>query len=94
MDKEETVRNSTCEEQISMAEHELSAFIRAVTELRRASRHQGNSEREARRLQLGVLWLTHAFVRRVVAFTALMLANGIWLRSRSQHKSNDWRNGE
>ena len=33
MDKEETVRNSTCEEQISMAEHELSAFIRAVTEL-------------------------------------------------------------
>ena len=33
MDKEESFRNSTCEGQINMAERELSAFIRAVTEL-------------------------------------------------------------
>ena len=33
MDKEESARNSTCEDQINMAERELSAFIRAVTEL-------------------------------------------------------------
>src|SRR5208282_1312807 len=33
MDKEESFRNSTCEDQINMAERELSAFIRAVTEL-------------------------------------------------------------
>ena len=33
MDKEESFCNSTCEEQIKMAERELSAFIRAVTEL-------------------------------------------------------------
>jgi hypothetical protein len=33
MDKEESFRNSTCEDQIKMAERELSAFIRAVTEL-------------------------------------------------------------
>jgi hypothetical protein len=33
MDKEKPVRNSTCEDQINMAERELSAFIRAVTEL-------------------------------------------------------------
>jgi hypothetical protein len=33
MDKEEPVRNSACEDQINMAEHELSAFIHAVTEL-------------------------------------------------------------
>ena len=33
MDKQESVRNSTCEDQITMAERELSAFIRAVTEL-------------------------------------------------------------
>jgi hypothetical protein len=33
MDKEESVRNSTCEDQINSAERELSAFIRAVTEL-------------------------------------------------------------
>ena len=33
MDKEESFRNSPCEDQIKMAERELSAFIRAVTEL-------------------------------------------------------------
>jgi hypothetical protein len=33
MDKEESFCNSTCEDQIEMAERELSAFIRAVTEL-------------------------------------------------------------
>ena len=33
MDKEESFCNSTCENQINMAERELSAFIRAVTEL-------------------------------------------------------------
>ena len=33
MDKEESFCNSTCEDQINMAERELSAFIRAVTEL-------------------------------------------------------------
>ena len=33
MNKEEPVRNSTCQDQINMAERELSAFIRAVTEL-------------------------------------------------------------
>ena len=33
MDKEESFCNSTCEDQIDMAERELSAFIRAVTEL-------------------------------------------------------------
>jgi hypothetical protein len=33
MDKEESLCNSTCEDQINMAERELSAFIRAVTEL-------------------------------------------------------------
>jgi orotidine-5'-phosphate decarboxylase len=33
MNKEESFRNSTCEDQINMAERELSAFIRAVTEL-------------------------------------------------------------
>jgi hypothetical protein len=33
MDKKESVRNSTCEEQINMAGRELSAFIRAVAEL-------------------------------------------------------------
>ena len=33
MDKEESFCNSTCEDQIKMAEHELSAFILAVTEL-------------------------------------------------------------
>jgi hypothetical protein len=33
MDKEQSFSNSTCEEQIKMAERELSAFIRAVTEL-------------------------------------------------------------
>jgi hypothetical protein len=33
MDKEESFRSSTCEDQINMAERELSAFIRAVTEL-------------------------------------------------------------
>jgi hypothetical protein len=33
MDKEESFGNSTCEDQINMAERELSAFIRAVTEL-------------------------------------------------------------
>ena len=33
MDKEESFCNSTCEDQIKMAERELSAFIRAVTEL-------------------------------------------------------------
>ena len=33
MDKEESFGNSTCEDQIQMAERELSAFIRAVTEL-------------------------------------------------------------
>ena len=33
MDKEESFRNSSCEERIKMAERELSAFIRAVTEL-------------------------------------------------------------
>ena len=33
MDKEESSCNSTCEDQINMAERELSAFIRAVTEL-------------------------------------------------------------
>jgi hypothetical protein len=33
MDKEESFCNSTCEDQINMAERELSAFIRAVKEL-------------------------------------------------------------
>jgi hypothetical protein len=33
MDKEESFCNSTCEDQINMVELELSAFIRAVTEL-------------------------------------------------------------
>jgi hypothetical protein len=33
MDKEESFCNSNCEDQIRMAERELSAFIRAVTEL-------------------------------------------------------------
>jgi hypothetical protein len=33
MDKEESFCNSTCEDQINMAERELSAFVRAVTEL-------------------------------------------------------------
>ena len=33
MDKEESFCNSTCEDQIDMAGRELSAFIRAVTEL-------------------------------------------------------------
>ena len=33
MDKEESFGNSTCEDQINMAERELSAFIRAVKEL-------------------------------------------------------------
>jgi|SRR5271166_5117418 len=33
MDKEESFCNSTCEDQINMAERELSAFILAVTEL-------------------------------------------------------------
>ena len=33
MDREVSVRNSTCEDQINMAERELSAFIRAVKEL-------------------------------------------------------------
>jgi hypothetical protein len=33
MDKEESFCNSTCEDQMDMAERELSAFIRAVTEL-------------------------------------------------------------
>jgi hypothetical protein len=33
MDKEKSFRNSTCEDQINMAERELSAFIRAMTEL-------------------------------------------------------------
>jgi hypothetical protein len=33
MDKEESFGNSTCEDQITMAERELSAFIRAVSEL-------------------------------------------------------------
>lgn len=33
MDKEESFGNSTCEEQINMAERELSAFIHAVMEL-------------------------------------------------------------
>jgi hypothetical protein len=33
MDKEESFCNSTCEDRINMAERELSAFIRAVTEL-------------------------------------------------------------
>jgi hypothetical protein len=33
MDKEESFCSSTCEDQIHMAERELSAFIRAVTEL-------------------------------------------------------------
>src|SRR5580693_956526 len=32
MDKEESFCNPTCEDQINMAERELSAFIRAVTE--------------------------------------------------------------
>jgi hypothetical protein len=33
MDKEESFGNSTCEDQVNLAERELSAFIRAVTEL-------------------------------------------------------------
>jgi hypothetical protein len=33
MEKEESFCSSTCEDQIKMAERELSAFIRAVTEL-------------------------------------------------------------
>jgi hypothetical protein len=33
MDKEKSFSNSTCEEQTKMAERELSAFVRAVTEL-------------------------------------------------------------
>ncbi len=33
MDKKESFCNSTCEDQINMAERELSTFIRAVTEL-------------------------------------------------------------
>jgi hypothetical protein len=33
MDKEESFCNPTCEDQINMAERELSAFLRAVTEL-------------------------------------------------------------
>jgi hypothetical protein len=33
MDKGKSLCNSTCEDQINMAERELSAFIRAVTEL-------------------------------------------------------------
>jgi hypothetical protein len=33
MDKEESFCNSTCEDQVDMAERELSAFISAVTEL-------------------------------------------------------------
>ncbi len=33
MDKKESLCNSSCEDQIEMAERELSAFIRAVTEL-------------------------------------------------------------
>ena len=33
MDKEKSFSNSTCEDQIKIAERELSAFIRAVTEL-------------------------------------------------------------
>ena len=33
MDKKESFCNSPCEDQINMAERELSAFIRAVTEL-------------------------------------------------------------
>ena len=33
MDKEESFCNSTCEDQINMAERELSAFIRAVRDL-------------------------------------------------------------
>ena len=32
MDEEESVRNPACEEKIKMAERELSAFVRAVTE--------------------------------------------------------------
>ncbi len=33
MDKEKSFGNSTCADQINMAERELSAFIRAVAEL-------------------------------------------------------------
>ena len=33
MDKEESFGNSTCEDQVNMAERELSAFMLAVTEL-------------------------------------------------------------
>ena len=33
MHKKESFRNSSCKEQINMAKRELSAFIRAVTEL-------------------------------------------------------------
>ena len=33
MDEKELFRNSACEEQIKTAERELSAFVRAVTEL-------------------------------------------------------------
>src|ERR1700684_3663899 len=33
MDKEESFCNSTCKDRINMAERELSAFLRAVTEL-------------------------------------------------------------
>ena len=33
MDKEESFCNSTCEDQVNMAERELSAFMLAVTEL-------------------------------------------------------------
>ena len=33
MDKEKSFSNSTCEEQMKMAKRELSAFVRAVTEL-------------------------------------------------------------
>ena len=33
MDKEESFGNSTCKDQVNMAERELSAFMLAVTEL-------------------------------------------------------------
>jgi hypothetical protein len=63
MNKEKSFYNSTCEGQINMAERELSAFIRAVTELFGPEQARLSTEDWLDELQLDELQLKDSSLR-------------------------------
>jgi hypothetical protein len=77
MDKEESFCNSTCEDQINMAERELSAFIRAVTELFGPEQARLSTEDWLDELELkhGSLRATRRDWRAVTVAASARLAN-------------------